>query len=138
ARVEQASEHPLAAAVVAAAKERGIALAPVLGFDSPTGKGAIGMAEGRRIALGNAKFLAELNTATAPLEAQAEQLRCDGATAVYVAIDGKAVGVIAIADPIKPSTLQALNTLAAERIGVVMLTGDNRTTAQAVARKLGI
>jgi len=138
ASVEQASEHPLAAAIVAAAKERGIALARVLGFDSPTGKGAIGMVERRRVALGNARFLAELNIATAPLEPQAEEMRRDGATAIFVAVDGKAAGVIAIADPIKPTTADALKALAAERIRVVMLTGDNRTTAQAVARKLGI
>jgi Cu+-exporting ATPase len=138
ASVEQASEHPLAAAILAAAKERGIVLAPVLGFDSPTGKGAIGMVEQRRVVLGNAKFLAELNIATAPLEAQAEQLRRDRATAIYLAIDGKAAGVIAIADPIKPTTPEALKAFADEGVRVVMLTGDNRTTAQAVARKLGI
>jgi Cu+-exporting ATPase len=138
ASVEQASEHPLAAAIVAAAKEGDIALARVLGFDSPTGKGAIGMVERRRVALGNARFLAELNIAAAPLEPQAEEMRRDGATAIFVAVDGKAAGVIAIADPIKPTTAEALKALAAERIRVVMLTGDNRTTAQAVARKLGI
>jgi Cu+-exporting ATPase len=138
ASVEQASEHPLAAAIVAAAKERGLALAKVSGFDSPTGKGAIGVADGRRIALGNTAFFAELNISTAGLNGQADELRRDGATAIYVAIDGKAAGVIAIADPIKPTTPEALNALAAEGLRVVMLTGDNRTTAQAVARKLGI
>jgi Cu+-exporting ATPase len=138
ASVEQASEHPLAAAIVAAAKERGVTLAKVMGFDSPTGKGAIGMVERRRIALGNAAFLAELNIATAALDAQAEELRRDGATAIFVAIDGKAAGAIAIADPIKPTTAAALKALADEGVRVVMLTGDNRTTAEAVARKLGI
>jgi Cu+-exporting ATPase len=138
ASVEQASEHPLAAAIVAAAKERGVALAKVSGFDSPTGKGAIGMADGRRVALGNAAFFAELNISTAGLNGQADELRRDGATAIYVAIDGKAAGVIAIADPIKPTTFEALKALGAEGLRVVMLTGDNRTTAQAVARKLGI
>jgi Cu+-exporting ATPase len=138
ASVEQASEHPLAAAIVAAARERGIALASVMGFDSPTGKGAIGMVERRRGALGNAKFLAELNIATAPLDARAEELRRDGATAIFVAIDGKAAGVIAIADPVKPSTAEALTALRRDGVRVVMLTGDNRTTAQAVARRLGI
>jgi Cu+-exporting ATPase len=138
ASVEQASEHPLAAAIVAAAKERGLPLAKVMGFDSPTGKGAIGMVERRRVALGNAKFLAELNIATAALDPKADELRHDGATAIYVAIDGKAAGVIAIADPIKQTTPEALKALAAEGLRVVMLTGDNRTTAQAVARKLGI
>lgn len=138
ASVEQASEHPLARAIVDAAAERGITLARVMGFDSPTGKGAIGMVERRRLALGNAKFLAELNIATAALEPQAEQLRQDGATAIYVAIDGKAAGVIAIADPVKASTPEALRALTAEGIHVIMVTGDNRTTAQAVARRLGI
>jgi Cu+-exporting ATPase len=113
-------------------------LARVLGFDSPTGKGAIGVVERRRVALGNAKFLAELNISTALLEPQAEQLRHDGATAIFVAVDGKVAGIIAIADPIKPSTPEALKVLGAERIHVVMLTGDNRTTAEAIARKLGI
>jgi Cu+-exporting ATPase len=138
ASVEQASEHPLAAAIVAAAKERGLPLAKVMGFDSPTGKGAVGMVERRRVALGNAKFLAELNIATAALDPKADELRHDGTTAIYVAIDGKAAGVIAIADPIKQTTPEALKALAAEGLRVVMLTGDNRTTAQAVARKLGI
>ena len=138
ASVEQASEHPLAAAIVAAATARGIPLAPVLGFDSASGKGAIGLVERRRVVLGNAAFLGELNIATAPLEPQADELRRDGATAIYVAIDGTAAGVIAVADPIKPSTAEALKALAADGIRVVMLTGDNRTTAEAVARKLGI
>jgi Cu+-exporting ATPase len=138
ASVEQASEHPLAAAIVAAAKERGITLAKVLGFDSPTGKGAIGMVERRRIALGNVRFLAELGIATTPLDDRAEALRHDGATAIFVAVDGKVAGVIAIADPVKPSTAEALRALQMEHIRVVMLTGDNRTTAQAVARRLGI
>ncbi len=138
ASVEQASEHPLAAAILAAAKERNIALAQVTGFDSPVGKGVIGMIERRRVALGNAKFLAGLNIPTAPLDARAEELRRDGATAIFVAIDGQAAGVIAIADPIKPSTAEALTALRDDGVRVVMLTGDNRTTAQAVARKLGI
>jgi Cu+-exporting ATPase len=138
ASVEQASEHPLAAAIVAAAKERGVTLAKVMGFDSPTGKGAIGMVERRRVTLGNAAFLGELSIPTAALDAQAEELRRDGATAIFVAIDGKAAGAIAIADPIKPTTAAALKALADEGVRVVMLTGDNRTTAEAVARKLGI
>jgi Cu+-exporting ATPase len=138
ASVEQASEHPLAAAIVAAAKERKIALAPVTDFDSPTGKGAIGTVEGKRVVLGNARFLTELNIATIGVNRQAEELREDGATAIFVAIDGKAAGVIAIADPIKATTAAALKALADEGVRVVMLTGDNRTTAQAVAHKLGI
>jgi len=138
ASVEHASEHPLAAAIVAAAGDRNIAVASVTGFDSPTGKGAIGMVEGKRVALGNAAFLSELGISTAGLNGQAEELRHDGATAIFVAIDGKVAGVIAIADPIKPTTASALDMLAGEGVRVVMLTGDNRTTAQAVARKLGI
>jgi Cu+-exporting ATPase len=138
ASVERASEHPLAAAIVAAAEARGIALADVKGFDSPTGKGAIGMVERKRVVVGNAKFLAELSIATKELEAEAERLRRDGATAIFVAIDGKAAGVLAIADPVKPSTPEALAALRADGIRIVMLTGDNRTTAEAVARRLGI
>ncbi len=138
ASVERASEHPLARAIVDAAAERKINLAEVADFDSPTGKGALGTIEGRRIALGNARFLAELNVATALLDSEAERLRQDGATAIYVAVDGKAAGVIAIADPVKATTPNALKALTAEGVRVVMLTGDNKTTAQAVARRLGI
>jgi len=138
ASVEQASEHPLAHAIVAAAKEQNVALARVMGFDSPTGKGAIGMVERKRVALGNAKFLAELNIATEALNEKAEELRADGATAIFVAINGQTAGVIAIADPVKSSTAAALKSLIDDGIRVVMLTGDNRTTAEAVARKLGI
>ena len=108
------------------------------GFNSPTGKGAIGMVEGKRIVIGNARFLAELSIPTTELETEAERLRRDGATAIFVAIDGKAAGVLAIADPVKPSTPEALAALRADGIRIVMLTGDNRTTAEAVARRLGI
>jgi P-type Cu+ transporter len=138
ASVERSSEHPLAAAIVAAANERGIALAPVMGFDSPTGKGAIGMVERKRIALGNARFLAELGIAADALAGEAERLRHDGATAIFIAIDGKAAGVIAIADPVKATTPAALAALRREGLRIVMLTGDNRTTAQAVAGRLAI
>ena len=138
ASVEQASEHPLAAAIVAAAKERGIPLAKVMGFDSPTGKGAIGMVERNRIVLGNAKFLAELNIASDQLAGAAEQLRLDGATAIFIAVNGKVAGAIAIADPVKATTPAALAELRATGIRIVMLTGDNRTTAQAIARNLVI
>jgi len=138
ASVEQASEHPLAAAIVAAAKERGIELARVIGFDSASGKGAIGLIERKRVVLGNATLFGELKISTAGLNGQAEELRHDGATVVFVAIDGKAAGVIAIADPIKASAGAALQALRDAGISVVMLTGDNRTTAQAVARRLGI
>jgi len=138
ASVEVASEHPLAHAIVAAAKERGIELARVMGFDSPTGKGAIGIVERKRITLGNPRFLAELNIATAALESAAENFRSEGATSIFLAVDGKVAGVIAIADPVKRSTRAALDALRADRMRVVMLTGDNRTTAEAIARRLGI
>jgi len=138
ASVERASEHPLARAIVDAAAERKIAPVDVTDFDAPTGKGAIGTVTGRKIALGNARFLGEMGIAVTGLEQQAERLRQDGATAIYLAVDGKASGVIAIADPVKATTAQALKALTAEGVRVVMLTGDNRTTAQAVARRLGI
>jgi Cu+-exporting ATPase len=138
ASVERGSEHPLAAAILAAAKARDIALSAVRGFDAPAGKGVIGMVERRRLALGNAAFLQELNIDTTPLASEAERLRRDGATAVMLGIDGKPAGVIGIADAIKRTTPDALRTLAALGLRVVMLTGDNRTTAQAVATRLGI
>ena len=138
ASVERASEHPLARAIVEAAGERKIAIPEVTGFDSPTGKGVIGSVEQRKIILGNAKFLAEFDTSTAALDNEAERLRQDGATAIFLAVDGKAAGIIAIADPIKSTTLAALRALTDEGVRVVMLTGDNRTTADAVARRLGI
>jgi len=138
ASVERGSEHPLAAAIVAAAQERNIETAPVRGFDAPAGKGVIGMVEGKRLALGTAAFLKELNIDPAPLAAEAEKLRREGATAVMLAVNGKPAGVIAIADPVKATTPEALKALAADGIRVVMLTGDNRTTAEAVAKRLGI
>jgi Cu+-exporting ATPase len=138
ASVEQASEHPLAAAVVASAKDRRLALSQVSAFDSPTGKGVVGMVDGRHITLGNAKFLREIGIATTDLDDEAERLRADGATAIFLAVDGKIAAVIAIADPVKPTTSEALKLLAQDGVRVVMLTGDNRTTAQAVARRLGI
>jgi Cu+-exporting ATPase len=138
ASVERGSEHPLAAAIVAEAQERKLDLSQVRGFDAPAGKGVIGMVDKQRLALGTAAFLKELNIDPAPLAAHAERLRADGATAVLLAVDGKPAGVIAIADPVKATTPDALKALAAEGIRVVMLTGDNRVTAQAVARRLGI
>ena len=138
ASVEQASEHPLADAIVRAAKERAIGLSKVEDFDSPTGKGAIGKVDGKTVALGNAKYLASIGIDTAALDAESERMRGDGATVINLAIDGRLAGLFAIADPVKASTPAALKTLAAEGIKVIMLTGDNRTTAQAVARKLGI
>jgi Cu+-exporting ATPase len=138
ASVERGSEHPLAAAIVAAAAERRIALGTVRGFDAPAGKGVIGMVEGKRLALGNAKYLAELSIDTSSMTAEAERMRSEGATAVFLAVNGKPAGVIAIADPVKEMTRAALQALAADGIRVVMLTGDNRTTAEAVAKRLGI
>jgi P-type Cu+ transporter len=138
ASLERASEHPLARAIVDAAAERNLALAEVVGFDAPTGKGVVGTVEGRRLALGNARFLAELKISTAALEREAERLRRDGATAVFLAVDGKVSGILAIADPVKSTTPAALQALTQEGMRIVMLTGDNRTTAQAVARRLGI
>jgi len=138
ASVERASEHPLAAAIVAAAAERRIELAHVVGFDSPAGKGAIGMVDSRRVVLGNAQFLAEHGIATAALDTQAERLRQDGATAIFLAVDGTLAGIIAIADPLKATAAAALDALRQNGVRVVMLTGDNRTTAQAVARRLAI
>ncbi|MGA8626823.1 MAG: heavy metal translocating P-type ATPase [Pseudolabrys sp.] len=138
ASVERGSEHPLAAAIVAAAAERKLELATASDFDSPAGKGVTGTVEGKKIALGNARFLSELNIDTSAVREEAERLRSDGATAIFLAADGKTAGVIAVADPIKQNTPEALRALAADGIRVVMLTGDNRTTAQAAARHLGI
>jgi Cu+-exporting ATPase len=107
-------------------------------FDAPTGKGAIGLVERKRVVIGNARFLAELGIATDALQSEADRLRGDGATVIFIAIDGRIAGLIAIADPVKPTTQAALSKLTAEGIRVVMLTGDNRLTADAVARRLGI
>ncbi|WP_207094654.1 heavy metal translocating P-type ATPase [Novosphingobium sp. PY1] len=138
AAVERASEHPLAAAIVRAAEDRSIALPDVREFDSPTGKGALGTVENRKVILGNARFMEEQGIATGVLQVEAENLRGDGATAIFVGIDGKAAGIVAIADAVKVTTPEALKSLREDGIRVVMLTGDNRTTARAVARKLGI
>jgi Cu+-exporting ATPase len=138
ASVERASEHPLADAIVAAAKERKLELAAVDDFDSPTGKGATGKVDGQAIVLGNTRYLASLGIATDQLDAEAERLRGEGATVINMAIDGKLAGLLAIADPVKATTPEALRALAAEGIKVIMLTGDNRATATAVARKLGL
>jgi Cu+-exporting ATPase len=138
ASIERSSEHPLASAIVAAAAERRLELRTVTGFEAPAGKGAGGTIEGKRVMLGNAAYFAQLGVATEPLQAEAERLRGDGATVIFVAIDGKLAGLLAIADPVKSSTLPALAALKARNIAVVMLTGDNRTTALAVAKKLGI
>jgi P-type Cu+ transporter len=138
ASVERASEHPLGRAVVEAAAARGIALAAAAEFDSPTGKGVTGTVAGHNVLLGSAKFLGEVGISAAALEPQAERLRQDGATVIYLAVDRDACGIIAIADPVKPSTPEALEALKVDGVRVVMLTGDNATTARAVARRLGI
>jgi Cu+-exporting ATPase len=138
ASVERSSEHPLADAIVRSANERQLDLGKVEEFDSPTGKGATGKVDGRTVALGNANFLTSLGVETRSLNAQAERLRGDGATVINIAVDGQLAGLFAIADPVKASTPDALKALAAEGIKVIMLTGDVRTTANAIARQLGI
>jgi Cu+-exporting ATPase len=138
ASLEQSSEHPLAAAIVASAKQRRLELTGVADFVSITGKGVTGTISGRKVAVGNAKLLHDLGVATDALERQADEARRDGATAMFVAIDGQPAGIVAVADPIKATTPAALANLRADGIRIVMLTGDNRTTAQAVASKLGI
>ncbi len=138
ASVERASEHPLAAAIVAAAAERGIAPADVTDFNSPTGKGVLGTVAGRKIAIGQTKFLAELGIEATVLESDAARLRGDGATVVFLAIDGTIAGLFGVADPVKATTPAALQALRGDGMRIVMLTGDNRATADAVARRLGI
>jgi P-type Cu+ transporter len=138
ASVERASEHPLGAAIVAAAAERGLTPAPVESFDAPAGKGATGVVEGRRVVVGNAPFLSDLGIATKTFAARAEEARREAATAIFVAVDGKAAGLLAIADPIKAEAAAALQALRQAGLRIVMLTGDNRTTAEAVARRLAI
>ena len=138
ATLEQSSEHPLAAAIVASAKERGLRLEEPSEFSSVTGKGVIGKVGTREVALGNARLLEQFGIEASALQEQADNLRRDGATALFVAIDRTPAGIVAVADPIKASTAQALTELRAEGVRIVMLTGDNRTTAQAVAAKLGI
>ncbi|MFC2251212.1 heavy metal translocating P-type ATPase [Labrys portucalensis] len=137
ASVERASEHPLARAVVAAAEAKGLALSAVVDFDSPTGKGARGTVEGQLVLLGNAAFMAQEGVAVA-LAAEADRLRQDGATVIFAAVDGRLAGLLAIADPVKETTPAVLAALREEGIHVVMVTGDNRVTAEAIARRLGI
>jgi Cu+-exporting ATPase len=138
ASLERGSEHPLATAIVAAAQEKGLMLSDAQDFDSPVGKGVTGKIDGKLLAIGNRRYFGEIGIDTAPLEAKAEELRLDGATAVFVAIDGKVAGILGISDPIKATTPEAIRQLREAGIRVVMLTGDNRTTADAIARKLGI
>jgi len=138
ASLENSSEHPLAAALLHAAAERKVKLQDVTNFASFTGKGVTGIIGGRRIAVGNAALLKDRGVASADLDVRANALRSDGATALFVAVDDRPAGIIAVADPIKPTTMAALDVLRSEGIRIVMLTGDNRITADAVAAKLGI
>ncbi|MBK7362172.1 MAG: heavy metal translocating P-type ATPase [Micavibrio sp.] len=138
AALEQGSEHPLAHAIVKAAQEKSLKFPKAQDFDSPTGKGVVGTVDGQPVALGNTKLMDDLKIDIKPLSAQADELRGDGATVIFVAINGKAAGLLAIADPIKETTPDAIKALKAMNIRIVMLTGDNRITAEAVARKLGI
>ena len=138
ASLEKSSEHPLAAAIVAAAMDRKVSIQRATDFISVTGKGVTGKIGGKSVALGNAKLMADLGVTLGDIEEKADQLRSDGATALFLAIDGKPGGVIAIADPVKSTTPAALDSLRKDGIRIVMLTGYNKTTAEAVARKLGI
>ncbi|MEO8077208.1 MAG: copper-translocating P-type ATPase, partial [Acidobacteriota bacterium] len=138
AAVEQASEHPLGAAVVAAARRRELPLPAVTAFESITGQGVVGEVEGRAIAAGNAGLLTSRGVDPAVLEDHATVLRQEGHTVVYAAVDGQLAGLLAIADPVKPSSREALDALRREGLRVVMVTGDNRATAEAVAATLGI
>jgi Cu+-exporting ATPase len=138
AGLERPSQHPLAEAVVRAAEKRGIVVPAVEGFDAPIGRGVTGTVEGRQVAVGNTRLMDEAKVDVGALSAEAERLRGDGATVFFVAVDGRAFGIVAVADPVKETTAAALAGLAKEGVRVVMLTGDNRTTAEAVARRLGI
>jgi P-type Cu+ transporter len=138
ASVEQASEHPLAVAIMAAAAEHQIVPCQVDGFDSRPGRGVIGMVQRHRVAFGNAKFLAELGPSGNALQEAADRLHGDGATVAFAAVDGRLGGLIAVADPVKPTTPAAIAALKAQNIAIVMLTGDSIMTARAVAKTLGI
>jgi Cu+-exporting ATPase len=138
ASVERASEHPLAAAILVEAAARKLSLSTAAEFDSPVGKGAVGRVDGKMVVIGNERFLAEYGVAVSALTAQAETLRAEGATTIYVAVEGIAQGLIAIADPVKATTPEALAELKAHGIRIIMVTGDNRATAEAVGRKLGL
>ena len=138
ASLEHVSEHPLAVAIVAGARAREIAFSEVTGFESSTGKGVAGTVSGRRVAIGNLTQMEALSVATGTLGEKAEALRREGQTVMFVAVDGQAAGLMSVADPIKASTVEAIRALHADGIRVMMLTGDNRTTADAVARVVGI
>ncbi len=138
ASLERASEHPLAAAIVAGARERNVELAEVGEFESHTGKGVSGRIDGRSVAIGNNRLMDQLNIDTSSFARQADELRADAQTVMFVAIDGKAAGLISVADPIKDGSPEAVRELHAQGLRIVMLTGDNQATAEAVAKKLGI
>src|SRR5215468_8155101 len=138
ASIERGSEHPLAAAIVAAAQARALKLTDAADFDASAGKGAAGTVDGQRVVIGNARMMDDAAVDVAALKADAEGLRREGATALFVGVEASAVGVIAIADPVKPTTPDAVAALRKAGMRIVMLTGDNRTTAEAVARRLGI
>ena len=138
ASLERASEHPLAAAIVGGARERGVELTKVESFDSITGKGVRGKVDGQLVALGNPALLDELQIDAGDLLTKAEALRADGQTVMFVAVDGRVAGLVGVADPIKSTTPEAIRWLHEEGIRIVMLTGDSRTTAEAVAKKLNI
>jgi len=138
AGVERASEHPLAHAILQAADARGISVPDVEDFDAPVGRGVVGHVEGRTVVLGSADFLSSHQIDSTTLAAEADRLRADGATAIFISVDSRVAGVLAIADPVKESTPAALAALRRDGVQVVMLTGDNRVTAEAVARRLGI
>ncbi|WP_192937225.1 copper-transporting P-type ATPase [Sinorhizobium meliloti] len=138
ATLERASEHPLAAAIVEAATERSLSLGNAEDFDSPVGKGVTGSVDGRKLIIGSHRIMEEAGVDVSALVKEAETLRSEGATVIFVAIDGRVSGLFAISDPIKATTPEAVQTLVKDGVRVVMLTGDNKTTANAVARKLGI
>jgi Cu+-exporting ATPase len=138
ASLERHSEHPLASAIVSGARDRGVKLTEATRFNSLTGKGVVGEVDGYRVAVGNRALLEEFNAVTGDLTTQAESLRANGQTIMFVIVDEKPAGIIGVADPIKETTAEAVKQLHAENIRIVMLTGDSRTTADAVARKLGI
>jgi Cu+-exporting ATPase len=138
AAVERPSEHPLARAIVNAADKAGLAVSDVTDFNSATGKGATGTVQNRRVVIGSASFLHSFGMDTASLTASADELRAEGATAIFLGVDGQVAGIFAIADPVKDTTADALRALRAEGIEIVMLTGDNRVTAEAVGARLGI
>lgn len=138
ASVERASEHPLALAIVNSATERGLTLAPVAGFDSPVGKGVVGQVDGVSVVCGSPNFLREHGVDVQPLAAAAEEHRSKASTVIFVALDGRLAGFVAIADPIRQTTPQAIDLLREEGLRIIMLTGDGRTTAEAVGKQLGI